>query len=243
MHHFVVDHWSQSDSPLHRRDARAKLFVLVATLLAVATAPAQFQWTGVGLAAPILAGFLIARIPLGAALLRGLVVLPFTATFALISYVGGDVERAAALLWKSYLSGLAVLLAVSTTPFPHFLRAAEWWGTPSFLVTVIQFVYRYLFVISEQVQHMRMAAACRGSGGRGWLFQRDHVAAAAGAVSVLFSRSMARAEGIHRAMIARGFRGHILTLDSPRFGWLDVVFAVAAAGGLVALRIVLGRVS
>jgi hypothetical protein len=54
---------------------------------------------------------------------------------------------------------------------------------------------------------------------------------------------MARAEGIHRAMIARGFRGHILTLDSPRFGWLDAAFAGAAAASLIAARIVLGRAS
>ena len=64
---------------------------------------------------------------------------------------------------KSYLSALAVLLLVSTTPLPVLLRGFEMTGAPRFLLMVAQFLYRYLFVISEEAQHMRKAAMARGA--------------------------------------------------------------------------------
>ena len=69
---------------------------------------------------------------------------------------------------KSYLSALAVLLLVSTTPLPVLLRGFEMLGAPRFLLMVAQFLYRYLFVISEEAQHMRKAAMARGATAGGW---------------------------------------------------------------------------
>ena len=89
--------------------------------------------------------------------------LPFTAVFAAVSWLAGDPARGAALVLKSYLSALAVLLLVSTTPLPVLLRGFEIAGAPRFLLMVAQFLYRYLFVISEEAQHMRKAAAWRAA--------------------------------------------------------------------------------
>ena len=63
------------------------------------------------------------------ALARAGVVLPFTAVFAGISWLAGDPARGAALVMKSYLSALAVLLLVSTTPLPLLLaRPRDDWA-------------------------------------------------------------------------------------------------------------------
>jgi cobalt/nickel transport system permease protein len=105
---------------------------------------------------------------------------------------------------------------------------------PRSLLLVIQFLYRYLFVISEQAQHMRLAARCRqGSGRHG--AARFH--AAAGAVGVLFARSWERADGIYRAMLARGFTGRFPALLPARFGWRDVAFLSACAAAVLAVRL------
>ena len=100
-------------------------------------------------------------------LTRAAVVLPFTLVFAIITILAGDLERAGLLLGKSYLSALAVLALVSTTPLPQLLRGLEMLGVPRFLLMVAQFLYRYLFVISEEAQHMRVAAASRRTAAQG----------------------------------------------------------------------------
>ena len=141
-----------------------------------------------------------------------------------------------ALTLKSFLSALAVLLVVSTTPLPVLLRGLETTGAPRFLLMVAQFLYRYLFVISEQAQHMRLAARCRQGLG---LDRRSRFYAAAGALGVLFARSWERADGIYRAMLARGFSGRFSPLAPARFGARDFAFLCAAVAASTAIRLAL----
>jgi energy-coupling factor transporter ATP-binding protein EcfA2/energy-coupling factor transporter transmembrane protein EcfT len=197
LHHVVLERWSRGRSALHRCDPRVKIVLLAVFLIALATLP-RISLVSVGaLAALIVAAIAAAQLPAGGLLLRAAVVLPFPATVALVSWLAGDPERALALLVKSYISAAAVLVVVATTPMPKLLRGIEALGAPRFLVDVVQFLYRYLFVVSEQAQHMLLAARSRGGTRFGGF------AAAAGAVAVLFARSYARADGIHRAMLAR----------------------------------------
>lgn len=227
MHHLVVERWSRGDSALHARDARVKILLTLAFLIALTTTPRISIAAALGYGLMALAAVLAGGLPAGAVLLRAAVVLPFSATFAVVSILAGDAERAVALLVKSYLSALAVLVLAGVTPLPRLLRGLESLGAPRFLALVVQFLYRYLFVISEQAQHMRLAALCRG---------RFHFRAAAGAVSVLFARSYARAQGIHQAMLARGFQGRTELLSPARAGVGDVLTLLSGILVIVALR-------
>jgi cobalt/nickel transport system permease protein len=232
VHHVVLDQWSRGKSSLHRRDPRAKIAALAVFLVVLATAHRALPLLSAGMAAILCAAMLWARLPLAAALGRAAVVLPFTAVFAVASWLAGDGERGMALAMKSYVSALAVLLVVSTTPLALLLRGAEMLGAPRFLLMVAQFLYRYLFVISEEAQHMRKAAAARG----GVKFR-----GAAGALAVLFARSYHQAGEIHRAMLARGFEGRFHPLAAPRFRWRDAAFLAGAASLPVLLRAALER--
>ncbi len=195
MHHVVAESWARRTGIVHERDARLKLIVFLALVSAIAMSSRPEALAACAAAVAIL--IVLARLPAAAVLLRAGLVLPFAATFAIVTALSGDGERAAALVAKSYLSAAAAVVLTGTTPVPKLLAAMRRLGAPAFLVTVVQYLYRYLFVISEQAQHMRLAAACRGSLGHAGF------RAAAGAVAVLFARSYARAEGIHRAMLAR----------------------------------------
>jgi cobalt/nickel transport system permease protein len=237
LHHVVLDRWSRGASAVHRRDPRAKIVALVVFLVVLATAH-----RGLTLMAPALLALLIsvlfwAGIPIGAALARAALVLPFTAGFAFLSWFIGDSARAFSLLAKSYLSALAVLVVVSTTPLPALVKGLEMTGAPRFLLVVAQFLYRYLFVISEEAQHWSKAAAARGATARDWMAAGLRFRAAAGAAGVLFARSYARAEDIHRAMLARGFEGRFHPVQMTRFGLADAAFATVASLIPLALRI------
>lgn len=236
MHHVVVERWSRGSSPLHRREARSKLGALLVFLIAVSTTLPSAQLAFAGYATLLLCAMIAARLPLVSVVTRAALVLPFSATFALITWWAGDPARAVALAEKSFLSGLAVLLTIATTPWNDLVQALGSIGVPRFLLLVIQFVYRYLFVISEQAQHMRLAAISREGARRA---RSVRFRAASGALGVLFVRSWERAEGIHRAMLARGFSGQFLSLERPHFHAADVVFFFAAASAAVAVRLAL----
>jgi cobalt/nickel transport system permease protein len=214
------------------------MLALLALLLTLATAHRAAPALAAELLVLLVAGFLWAGIPVLSALARALVVLSFSLPLALVSLLAGEPGRAAALLLKSYVSALAVLLVVATTPVAVLLRGLEAAGLPRFLLMVAQFLYRYLFVVSEEAQHMRRAALSRGSPAR-----RAGFRAAAGAIGALFARSYGRAEEIHRAMLARGFSGRFPTLHRLRFTAADALFASAASVLPVAARVAAERLA
>lgn len=238
MHHVVLDRWSRRDSIIHRLDPRAKIAGAAVLLLGISVLHPVAIAPGALLAAALLAIILVARLPVQSVFFRAAIVLPFSAVFALAACLAGDPARAISIAVKSYLSCLCVLALVATTPLPALLRGLEWLRVPVLLITVAQFLYRYLFVISEQAQHMMAAARCRGAhaGARRIRFQ-----AAAGAVGVLFARSYARAEGVQRAMAARGYSGrfpstHLARSRTADFVYVSAATAVAAAANLLATR-------
>ncbi len=236
MHHVVLEQWSRGASPIHRRDPRAKLAALAVFLVVLATAHQSLPLLALGLFLLLCGALLWARLPLAGALMRACIVLPFTLVFAGISWLSGDPARGLALALKSYLSALAVLLVVSTTALPVLLRGLEMTGAPRFLLMVAQFLYRYLFVISEEAQHMSKAAVSRGASVGGMVGSGARFRAAAGALAVLFARSYGRAEDIHRAMLARSFLGHFQPLFALRFQKSDAAFVLLASLAPVALR-------
>ena len=229
MHHVTLEQWSRGASLVHRRDPRVKIAAALVFLVALATAHQSLARLCAVYFAILCAVTVLARLPLPGALARAGVVLPFTAIFAAVSWMAGDEQRALALVMKSYLSAFAVLLLVSTTPMPHLLRGFEMSGAPRFLLMVAQFIYRYLFVISEEAQHMRKAAWARGASAASIAGNAQRFRAAAGALAVLFARSYARAGDIHRAMLARSFPGQFRPLVELHLHQGDIAFLATGA--------------
>jgi len=232
VHHLVIDRWSHGTSSLHQRDPRAKLAVLLVFLIALSTTPPAAQAAFAAYAVLLVIAANRARLPILGLAGRAALVLPFSATFALLTWWSGDSLRALALAEKSFLSGMAALLLVATTPLTGWTAALESWRVPRMLILVIQFVYRYLFVIAEQAQRMRWAALCRGSRLGGFRL-------AAGLVGVLFAQSWQRADGIYHAMLARGFRGRFVPAAPSPFRAADALFLSACLAGCIAIRMLL----
>jgi cobalt/nickel transport system permease protein len=234
LHHLVLERWSRGSSILHSRDPRAKLTGLLLFLVALGTTPIRRGHLPLLAYALLLAlGIAIARLPMGAVLWRSSLVLPFTAAFSLMSWISGDAARAVSILEKSYLSATAVLLVAATTPVPEFIRGLEGFGAPKLLLLVVQFLYRYLFVIAAEARDMRAAALSRGGRQKGVSGFR----AAAGMLTVLFARSYARAEAIHHAMVARGFDGTMRLRRNPRLRFSDAVFVAVCASIVLGIRL------
>jgi cobalt/nickel transport system permease protein len=239
LRHAILDSWRQRTSFLHDRDPRAKLVVLLGFLVLMAGSGPRAGWWNVADVFLLLSGILAAKLPVFRVLKQAAAVLPLAFCLALSSWLAGDPARAGAYVAKSYLSALAVLILLGTTPMPRLVRALQALRTPPFLLMVAQSIYRYLFVISEEAQRMRMAALSRGSGfalGLGWRI-------AARSVAVLFTRSYARAGRIHQAMLARGWTGNDSGAPFPplgsRLSWSEGAFAAAALAAPLAARVAL----
>ncbi len=145
----------------------------------------------------------MARMPFRYALPRLLVAEMFIIGLALLSLF----SPAAAPVFlsafvKSNLCILTMLVLTWTTPFHQVLAVLRRTGIPSLMLTTLALMYRYLPVLREEGLRMRRARASRTFSKR----RAPAWAAAAGIVSQLFLRTLARAERIYLAMCARGWK-------------------------------------
>lgn len=172
--------------------ARFKLAALLVFLVAMSFAPTTILAIG----AAVLLAISGSRSVL--LLRRAAFVLPFSLVLALATWLSTGPSLALTLLARSCVSALAVVLFSMTTPVPAWTAALYSWGIPPTLILTLQFLHRYLSVLADEAQRMRIAARSRGG------FRFD---AAAGAIAVLFARAWQRAESVHQSMLARGFQG------------------------------------
>lgn len=206
--------------PLTQIDARAKLAGLMVYLIAVATTPARGSGKAfVGYALVLFVPLAASRLPVAMILLRAAAVIPFCASFALLTWWSAGAALALVIIEKSFLSALAAVMVMAGTPLPEMARALRWFKMPAMLVLVLQFLYRYLWVTAGQARRMQMAARSRAG-----LGSRSGFRSAAGSLGVLFARSSERAEGIHHAMLSRGFTGTFPALVPSRFTTKDAAF-------------------
>jgi cobalt/nickel transport system permease protein len=124
---------------------------------------------------------------------------------------------------KAWLSVLSMLVLSSTTEFPALLQGLERLGLPRVMVMLFSFMYRYLFVMVEEVNRMRLARDSRNLG-RKRMWQ---IRSVGNMIGTLFLRSYERGERIYQAMVSRGFEGEVRTMNRLRLGRADLGFAVA----------------
>jgi len=235
-------------SPVHRLDPRAKLIGLGAvTLVAVSTPlPAWPAYVGCALTLALVAA--VARVSPRTLVARAKVVLPLVLLVGVfVPFVrrGDPVDIGpvtvseqglatfATVAAKATLGTLSAVLLAATTSFPDVLHALERLKAPRLLVLIAAFMYRYLFVIVDDVARMRAALSSRGYAPRHAL-----QAQAIGRVATaLFLRTYERAERVHLAMLARGYDQSMPRLDVLRFRRVDAAFVGGVAVCLVSTRV------
>jgi len=199
----LLDTYSRLDSPVHRLPAALKLAAAMVLVLAAILLP-RAQWPGfAAIAAALAIVATLSKIPALFIAKRLLLLEPFVIGVAVLTLFqphGWAVFLA--LLVKTNLCLLTMILLSNTTPFSEVLRVLKRLRVPAILVTTLALMYRYLFVLVEETARMRRARASR-------TFTRRRGAAwqsLATIISQLFIRSTERAERIYAAMCARGWR-------------------------------------
>lgn len=240
-----LDRLSYRDTAVHRLDARAKV---IATLLFVTTVVSFPKYDILPLLPlflfPVVIGTL-GDIPAGLIARRVALVSPFA---LFIGIFNPFLDRVAVPLapgitvaagWFSFasivlrfsLSVSAALLLIATTSFPGICHALRRIGVPALFVTQLLFVYRYLFVLLDEASRMVRAREARSFGGGG-ISLRTFVRLSGN----LLVRTLERAERIHGAMLARGFRGEMPVRRPLSLRAADALFLLATGALLLAVR-------
>jgi cobalt/nickel transport system permease protein len=232
--HSYIDRFSEIGSPIARLDPRIKitafLSLIVFTVVTRGSSRQEFCLQG----ALALVLVLVSKVPLGFIFKKSLVVIPFVAVVSVFNIVAGNqiIETFLATLSKSLISVVYLILLVATTRFPDLMKAFERLKCPQLITTILSFMYRYVFVIEDELMTMKMAKESRSFGGSA-LF---HAKVFSNILGSLFIRSYERAEEIYLAMCARGFDGDIRTLGEFKLRMADAVFLFTVALVMLSIR-------
>ena len=235
MHFDAFDRYHEKESFLHHLDPRVKTLVTIVFIVSNALLP-DGAWYAFGIAwiFLLLANYL-SQLGLGFSLKRSLIALPFAliAITVLFTIPGELLTSFRLLMWdltitdmgllrfvsiliRSWLSVQMAILLVAVTRFPDLIHALEHLRVPAILTTIIAFLYRYLFVLTDEVFRLLRArearsAASVGSRSGGAVLWRAKVAG--NMAGQLFLRSYERSDRIYNAMVSRGYTGHLYTLN------------------------------
>jgi cobalt/nickel transport system permease protein len=264
VHH--LDRYQAGDSPVHRLDPRVKVGVALLVILSNALLPdgawpAFLLTFGLVLLAGTVAGlgpwFAVRRsfvaLPFALAAVSVIVAMPgqplaawAVGPWTLVPTDAGLI-RFASIVARSLLSVQAAILLTATTPFPDLLHALRHLRVPPIIVAIIAFMYRYLFVLTDEAARLLRAREARsarpaGGGGGGTVLWRAGVAGHL--AGQLFLRGYERSERVHGAMLARGYTGELRTLTShamQRADWVCAALAVAAVAAIQIVGRLVGR--
>ncbi|TEU15687.1 MAG: cobalt ECF transporter T component CbiQ [Anaerolineales bacterium] len=259
MKHAFLDQYSYHDSLIHRLDPRVKLVATLALILAVTATPPP-AWPAFSVLLILVLGLIwAARLSLAVGLRRSMIAIPFSLVVALsipFTTAGEPLFRLHLFNWpltitdqglltfwavvlRAWLSVLTAGLLTSTTHFVELLRAMKSLGLPKVMVSVISFMYRYIFVLVDEAMRLSMARDSRSANpdgrGGGTLLWRAQVLG--GMIGTLFLRSYERSERIYAAMLSRGFTGEIHTLKDTSLPQKDVITLAALLTLLVAVEV------
>jgi cobalt/nickel transport system permease protein len=251
MHAHAFDQYHFKESLIHRLDPRVKVLVTVGFIFSNALVP-DGRWLAFAASwVFLLLANDLSNLGLGYTFKRSFVALPFAivAISAIFSPQGKPLAvwdlgfitlvptdfgliRFFSILIRSWLSVQMAILLVATTQFPDLIHAFEHLRVPRVLTTIVAFLYRYLFVLTDEVFRLLRAREARSAslpglkyGGK--LTWRAKVAGSM--VGQLFLRSYERSDRIYNAMLSRGYMGHIRTLNPhvmTNTDWLILLLGV-----------------
>jgi cobalt/nickel transport system permease protein len=206
------------ESICHAIPAEIKLGLTLAVIVIASLIPADsWQISGL-LLAVVFAGLSLANVSIGYLGRRLALFLPMLFVFGLTVPVT-QFGTTTAWLWtislwlRCTISFLAGLWLIRVMPIAEMMQLLLRWKCPKVMVAMIGFMYRYVFILWDELARLKNARAARTFG---HLNRWSEWTSNAQMVGLLLLRAMERAERSHDAMLARGWDGTPRFLDADR---------------------------
>ena len=223
----AFDQHSHLDSVIHKRDVRSKVIGFLVPILLIASTPRDQVWPYPFYFALLILLVFVSKVPAVHVLWRCAAASPFilmASTLLLLTRAHDSALPAMSVALKAYGCVALMTLLTATSRFHELLRAMRSLGSPRALNLVANLMFRYMFLLQEEYQRMSRARESRTAlpirSGRFALYGRQF--------ALLFIRSWERAERIHAAMLARGFKDALKVDASDKLRGADFVFATAS---------------
>lgn len=167
---------------------------------------------------------LLSKVPLKH--LRGgiIMALPFIVFPSLALLLTSGTGPAVLMALRIVSSVLALTVLITTTPMFDLLKALRWYHLPALLSSLLLFTYRFIFVLLDEMERMKLAQRARGFTGRGNLLSREVFRTLSYTAGMTFVRSNVRAMNIYNALLARGYTGEVRTLTELKARRRDAAF-------------------
>ncbi len=242
-----LDLLATGNTGMHRLDARAKVLVTLVFILAVVSLGKYelaalfpfFLYPAVIMA--------LGNLPVRHIARKVVVVLPFALMVGMFNPlfdqtvlvrlgslgISGGWISCASILVRATLTIGAALILVGITGFPAICQALDQLGVPRIFTVQLLFLYRYLFVLTEEGGRTERARELRAFGKKGL-----GLPSYGSLISHLLLRTLLRAERIHLAMLARGFAGEFHPRRTTRFGVGEFLFLAGWSGLFLFFRLV-----
>jgi cobalt/nickel transport system permease protein len=232
------------DTPAHRLDPRAKVLVTIVYVICIVSFN-RYEITGLlpfFFYPALMIG--LGNLPVDYLLKKLLFVSPFVLFIGIFNpwldrsilvqlgplAISGGWLSFISILLRFILSVGAALLLIATTGFPTVCLALNQLGAPRIFTVQLLFLYRYLFVLTEESMRMLRAHTLRS------FHKGIKLATAKQMLGNLLLRSMDRARRIHLAMLSRSFTGEIHLVRQFHFGWKEYFFTSGSIAIFILLR-------
>jgi len=232
-----IDRLSYKETFIHNIDARVKLAISLVFIICVVSFPKYEVLSLIPFFIFPVVFLAVGEIPLNFVLKRIALVFPFVFFIAIFNPI---FERKVAfyifnipatygmlsffsILIRFVLSVSMLILLVATTSFSGICYALKYFRVPEIFITQLLFLYRYIFVLSEEAMRMVRAKDMRSFGKKGTEL-KFYVKLA----GTLLIRSILRAEKIYYAMLARGFKGIMPYRKKRIFEKKDFIFLIVS---------------
>jgi cobalt/nickel transport system permease protein len=207
---------------IHSLDPRVKIILFLVFVLAVTLVPFPKINTLVLFAGLWLMLAVMSRLPLRFLLSRLWLAVPALLSLAFFAFFKGGFFWALFLTFKSCLAVAILVLLSVTTPFDRLLKALGNLGLPKIFILILSFMYRYLFVLEDELMRMKLALKSRSFADNRQLIFKSLVNFS----GLFFIRSFERAERIYQAMLSRGFAGRMMISEPLKIRGRDFIFGL-----------------
>ncbi len=241
MEHKYIDEYSSTNSFFCSLDPRVKIVSIFGLVISIILTRNNY-FTVFGLYGIITVCLVfLSRIPFLFILKKIVVIIPFVLIAALsipfikqgrvfweyhlvalkltLSYEGLYIFLS--ILIKAFLSIICMVLLTAGTKFTDLIKGFEALKFPKVILMIISFMYRYIFVVQDELMRMLRAKKSRSVKIPLWF----NIRVLANMSGFLFIRAYERSEAVYFAMCSRGFNGRIQTIaDMPRISKKDLIF-------------------
>jgi cobalt/nickel transport system permease protein len=156
---------------------------------------------------------------------RCLIISPFVILASGLMLVSGTVAGdtmmiALSIALKAFAAVILLTLLTSTEKFHRLIEGMRSLRLPSLLGVLSSFVYRYMFILSDEMMRTKRARMSRTPGRP----VTGRIKTYGNQAATVFLRSWERSQVVYDAMCSRGFSGKFPLRKALDFSWYDAIF-------------------